>query len=858
MTIIQDEKMKEIINDYNDGLSPESISKKYREFSPYIIRENLKRIGIYQPQQKFSDNELETLQEDYKAGANINQLSEKYHKCPETIRRKLQSFGLLEILERNPYSDYEINILKTYYPIGDWDNLLKFLPNRNKSSINVKASSLGIHQENYRWTKDEIITIMANQGYRLLSDFSNIKDKHTIIDTEGYKYYVQLTCFTYNSYKPNRFSTENIYTIDNIKHYIQIKNIDSCLLSDNYIRNTLPLIWKCHCGDVFNCSWADFYSGKHQCNKCSMEDINAKKSYTMDEVKEMICDRPYTMIDETFTNLSNGFMAITDDGYYVIINKTNIYKNSIPEKFHKNNPYTIRNINHYININNIQTKLLSTEYVSNNSKLIWRCSCGKEFEKSWNSFLQGSIICKDCANIEKYRECKEKEFEDVKQYFIDKNYQLLSQEYINCYEKLEYICNRHKDKGIQEITWASCKHKNAGCKYCAHEKLGISRRIPELEIKQITESKGFIYDHVEYSASEYQKTLIYFKCPNHIEKGLQVKCLADMKKSSGKCTYCLGKERTHEEFLELMKGINPNITILSEYINTVSDIKCRCNIDGYEWISNGSRLLTGAGCIKCAKRRQGQYSTKSNDVFVSEIHNRYNGRIALLSEYTGSHDPIHCKCTIHNTEWTTTPTTLLSASVGCPTCISESTSERCRKSNEQFIKELSQINPTIIPLEEYTGGKNKIKCKCTIHQYEWYVSPNKILTRKTGCPKCASYHNENKIDEILDKLGLKYTAQKRFPDCKNKYPLPFDRYLDDFNILIEYDGEGHYKPIRRGHMTEEDAEENLKQVQFRDNIKNEYCKQNNIPLIRIPYWEKDNLEEFLLTNLSKYNVITVN
>ena len=53
--------------------------------------------------------------------------SEKYHKCPETIRRKLQSFGLYETREQNPYSDYEINILKTYYPIGDWDNLLKFL-----------------------------------------------------------------------------------------------------------------------------------------------------------------------------------------------------------------------------------------------------------------------------------------------------------------------------------------------------------------------------------------------------------------------------------------------------------------------------------------------------------------------------------------------------------------------------------------------------------------------------------------------------------------------------------------------------------------------------------------------------------
>ena len=86
--------MKEVINEYNNGLSPEKISEKYIEFSPYIIRENLKRIGIYQPQQKFSDNELKKLQEDYKAGMSINQLSEKYHTCSKTTRRKLQSFGL--------------------------------------------------------------------------------------------------------------------------------------------------------------------------------------------------------------------------------------------------------------------------------------------------------------------------------------------------------------------------------------------------------------------------------------------------------------------------------------------------------------------------------------------------------------------------------------------------------------------------------------------------------------------------------------------------------------------------------------------------------------------------------------------
>ena len=50
-------------------------------------------------------------------------------------------------------------------------------------------------------------------------------------------------------------------------------------------------------------------------------------------------------------------------------------------------------------------------------------------------------------------------------------------------------------------------------------------------------------------------------------------------------------------------------------------------------------------------------------------------------------------------------------------------------------------------------------------------------------------------------------------------------------------------------------EENLKVIQYHDKIKNDYCKKNNIPLIRIPYWEKNNLEEFLFDSLVKYKAI---
>lgn len=76
-------------------------------------------------------------------------------------------------------------------------------------------------------------------------------------------------------------------------------------------------------------------------------------------------------------------------------------------------------------------------------------------------------------------------------------------------------------------------------------------------------------------------------------------------------------------------------------------------------------------------------------------------------------------------------------------------------------------------------------------------------------------------------------------------PLPFDFYIPKMNIAIEYDGEGHYMPIKRGNMTQKDAEYNLKQIQKRDDIKTNYCKNNGIVLIRIPYFDFDNISSIL-------------
>lgn len=81
-------------------------------------------------------------------------------------------------------------------------------------------------------------------------------------------------------------------------------------------------------------------------------------------------------------------------------------------------------------------------------------------------------------------------------------------------------------------------------------------------------------------------------------------------------------------------------------------------------------------------------------------------------------------------------------------------------------------------------------------------------------------------------------VKKKFEDCKDKKPLPFDFYLPNNVICIEYDGEQHTKPIDYfGGI------ESYECTVRHDKMKNEYCKNNGISLLRIPY--NKNVEEEL-------------
>ena len=116
------------------------------------------------------------------------------------------------------------------------------------------------------------------------------------------------------------------------------------------------------------------------------------------------------------------------------------------------------------------------------------------------------------------------------------------------------------------------------------------------------------------------------------------------------------------------------------------------------------------------------------------------------------------------------------------------------------------------------------------------------------------YTNEQKIVEFFEGMDYHIVPQKKFEDCKDKSVLPFDVYVKELHLLIEYQGEQHYKPIPRGSMSDEEALEQLHITQYHDKIKLEYCQKKNISLICVPYWENNNIEEFIKTECKKYNI----
>lgn len=142
---------------------------------------------------------------------------------------------------------------------------------------------------------------------------------------------------------------------------------------------------------------------------------------------------------------------------------------------------------------------------------------------------------------------------------------------------------------------------------------------------------------------------------------------------------------------------------------------------------------------------------------------------------------------------------------------------------------------------EYVNAFERLVFECPDgHQFKCSWDKMQVGQR---CTVCQLSIGAREVLYSLRKLNVKYEIEYIFDDCIYKRVLPFDfAVLNDDNsvkCLIEFDGEFHYKEVPFSNCTDKNLR-SFKFTKIRDDVKNKYCADNNIPLLRIPYWERDN------------------
>lgn len=236
---------------------------------------------------------------------------------------------------------------------------------------------------------------------------------------------------------------------------------------------------------------------------------------------------------------------------------------------------------------------------------------------------------------------------------------------------------------------------------------------------------------------------------------------------------------------------------------------------------------------------------KTNEEFLNEVYNLVQDEYTFLEEYKSGHskmEVIHNEC---ETKYYVSPANFLSG-YRCKKCQMKIVHDSQRRSVDEI---LEIINNDCFEFVEFPNDYINCQSKITVKCKNGHTSTKSIqcAINHKGCPKCKSSKGENRIKDFLVNNNIIFEEQYWFKDCRNINPLPFDFAIfeeGNIKLLIEYDGEQHYKPYRT-----ENGEEKLRKIQKNDNIKNEYCNNNDIDLLRIPYWDFNIIEDILKTSI---------
>lgn len=218
------------------------------------------------------------------------------------------------------------------------------------------------------------------------------------------------------------------------------------------------------------------------------------------------------------------------------------------------------------------------------------------------------------------------------------------------------------------------------------------------------------------------------------------------------------------------------------------------------------------------------------------------GRLTVIKRVKNSNDGHarwECQCECGNIV-TVSSNVLKKGNTKSCGCLNRDVASAKAKNNYKDLMNQQFGRLTVV---EFLGSNNKRsilwRCICECGNNNFITTSHHLLSGNTKSCGCLKSIGESNIAILLSKNNIDFIQQYKiedaiYPDTKGS--MRFDFYLPKENRLIEFDGEQHFSAS--GGWNDE---KNLVLVQTRDKVKNEYALSHNIPLVRIPYWERDNI-----------------
>lgn len=355
----------------------------------------------------------------------------------------------------------------------------------------------------------------------------------------------------------------------------------------------------------------------------------------------------------------------------------------------------------------------------------------------------------------------------------------------------------------------------------------------EILISRLKEYHGDKYD---YSLVKYEtySTPIKLICKEH---GLFEKKINKLKQDCPECALNIRSDKrrkTKDEFIAEAIKIHGDkydySKVIYDSVNT--KVIIRCSIHG-EFEQKAMSHLRGSGCKACMCDNLHDKFAFTTEQFIERSKLKHGDKYDYSKVvYSRSQDKVTIVCPIHGEFEQTANSHLLG--MGCQLCANQTTSQKLAITISEFIQRASKIHSNkydYCNMEGYINYSTKVPILCPAHGIFKQAIGSHLSGR--GCPKCRASIGELRIRQWLIEHNIVFEEQKKFDGCKNKRHLVFDFYIPCRNMVIEFDGAQHFEEVNMKRY--KIKFNNTEVIKSRDLIKNKWCCEHDIKLLRIKY-----------------------